>query len=67
MLNSGSYLLALFALQQGKACYVIALRQLSIAGGVVLGAWLLHEAVPPRRQAGIALVVGGCALLALAR
>jgi drug/metabolite transporter (DMT)-like permease len=67
LLNSGSYLLALFALQEGKASYVIALRQLSIAGGALLGAWLLHEAIPPRRQAGIALVVVGCALLALAR
>ncbi len=67
LLNSGSYLLALFALQEGKASYVIALRQLSIAGGALLGAWLLHEAIPRRRQAGIALVVAGCALLALAR
>ena len=67
LLNSGSYLLALFALQDGKASYVIALRQLSIAGGALLGGWLLHETIPPRRQAGIALVVAGCALLALAR
>jgi drug/metabolite transporter (DMT)-like permease len=67
LLNSGSYLLALIALQDGKASYVIALRQLSIAGGAVLGAWLLHEAIPPRRRAGIVMVVAGCALLALAR
>ena len=66
-LNSASYLLALIALQEGKASYVIALRQLSIAGGALLGAWRLHEAIPPRRQAGIALVVAGCALLAMAR
>ena len=67
LLNSVSYLLALIALQEGKASYVIALRQLSIAGGALLGAWRLHEAIPPRRAAGIALVVAGCALLALAR
>jgi uncharacterized membrane protein len=66
-LNSGSYLLALVALQTGKASYVIALRQLSIAGGALLGAWLLDESVPPPRRAGIALVVAGCALLGLAR
>jgi drug/metabolite transporter (DMT)-like permease len=67
VLNSGSYLLALMALQTGKASYVIALRQLSIAGGAILGAWLLGEALPASRRAGIALVVAGCGLLALAR
>jgi len=67
VLNSGSYMLALLALQTGKASYVIALRQLSIAGGAVLGAWLLGEILPRRRQVGIALVVAGCAMLAFAR
>jgi len=65
-LNSASYLLALVALQGGKASYVIALRQLSIAGGALLGHWLLGEELPGPRVAGIALVVAGCALLGLA-
>lgn len=67
ILNSGSYLLALAALQVGKASYVIALRQLSIAGGALLGRWALGEALPGPRVTGIALVVAGCAMLALAR
>ena len=65
--NSASYLLALAALQVGKASYVIALRQLSIAGGALLGRWLLGEAMPGPRLTGIALVVAGCILLGLAR
>jgi uncharacterized membrane protein len=67
VLNSSSYLLALAALQTGKASYVIALRQLSIAGGALLGWWLLNEPVPAWRRAGILLVVSGCVLLGLAR
>jgi drug/metabolite transporter (DMT)-like permease len=67
LLNSASYLLVLIALQEGKASYVIALRQLSIAAGALLGAGFLHEVIPTRRRVGIALVVAGCALLGLAR
>jgi uncharacterized membrane protein len=66
-LNSGSYLLALTALQSGKASYVIALRQLSIAGGAVLGSMVLRESLPPSRIIGILLVVAGAILLSLAR
>jgi drug/metabolite transporter (DMT)-like permease len=66
-LNSGSYLLALIALQTGKASYVIALRQLSIAAGALLGWMVLGESVPLTRRFGIGLVVAGAVLLALAR
>jgi drug/metabolite transporter (DMT)-like permease len=66
-LNSGSYLLALVALQTGKASYVIALRQLSIAAGALLGWMVLGESVPLTRRFGIGLVVAGAVLLALAR
>src|SRR5687768_2331084 len=38
--NITSYLLVLIALRTGTSSYVIALRQLSIAAGVVLGGWL---------------------------
>lgn len=65
--NSGSYLLALAALQTGHASYVIALRQLSIAAGAVLGAKVLGEVLPLPRRAGVLLVLAGCALLAMAR
>lgn len=67
VLNSCSYLLALAALRTGKASYVIALRQLSIAFGAALGWWLLGETIPVPRRAGIVLVLGGCVLLGLAR
>ena len=67
VLNSGSYLLALIALQTGKASYVIALRQLSIAAGALLGWMVLGESVPVTRRFGIGLVVAGAVLLALAR
>jgi uncharacterized membrane protein len=65
-LNSASYLLALIALQTGKASYVIALRQLSIAAGALLGWALLGESLPFPRRFGIGLVVAGAVLLALA-
>jgi uncharacterized membrane protein len=66
-LNSVSYLMALAALQSSKASYVIALRQLSIAAGAMLGWWVLGEALPLPRRVGIAMLLLGCVLLALAR
>jgi uncharacterized membrane protein len=67
VLNSGSYLLALAALKTGQASYVIALRQLSIAVGAMLGWRLLGEAFPQPRRAGVVLIVCGCVLLGLTR
>jgi uncharacterized membrane protein len=66
-LNSGSYLLTLAALQTGQASYVIAVRQLSIAVGALLGWRLLGESLPPAKRTGIVLLVAGCILLALTR
>ena len=66
-LNIGSYLLTLTALRTGQASYVIALRQLSIAAGALLGWRLLREAVPAPRRVGIGLIVIGCVFLALVR
>ena len=66
-LNSGSYLLTLIALQTGQASYVIAIRQLSIAVGSLLGWRLLGEPLTRPKWTGIALVVIGCVLLALVR
>ena len=62
--NSASYLLALAALRTEQATYVIALRQLSIVFGAALGVSLLKEAISRTRTAGIALILGGCVLLA---
>jgi uncharacterized membrane protein len=62
--NSASYLLTLAALRTEQTIYVIALRQLSIVFGAALGAHILKEAISRTRAAGIALILGGCVLLA---
>jgi len=64
--NITSYLLVLLALRTGTSSYVIALRQLSIAVGVVLGAWLLREHISTPKRVGVALIVGGCILVGVA-
>lgn len=65
--NTFTYLLVLYSLQTGKSSYVIALRQLSIAFGVLLGWKLLHEAFPFTKRIGIGLLLTGCLLISLAR
>ena len=67
VLNAGSYLLVLVALRGGTSSYVIAVRQLGIAWGVLLGARLLGETVTPPQRLGLVLLVAGCLLVALAR
>jgi len=66
-LNITSYLLVLVALKTGTSSYVIALRQLSIAVGVALGAWLLGEHVSAPKRVGVALIVVGCVVVGMAR
>src|SRR5215207_7258765 len=53
--NITSYLLVLVALRTGTSSYVIALRQLSIAVGVVLGAVLLREHISLPKRVGVFL------------
>ena len=67
VLNTVSYGLALIALRTGGSTYVIGLRQLSIVGGVWLGARVLGERLDAPRRLGVALLVAGCALMALGR
>jgi len=66
-LNITSYLLVLVALRTGTSSYVIALRQLSIAFGVLLGWWLLREQVSAPKRVGVALIVVGCLVVGVAR
>ena len=66
-LNTITYLLVLYSLQTGKASYVIALRQLSIAFGVFLGWKLLHEPFPFTKRIGLGFLLAGCLLISLAR
>ena len=67
ILNTTSYLLVLMALRQSTSSYVIALRQLSIVGGVVFGVVLLRESVPVSKALGVVAIVIGCVALAWAR
>jgi drug/metabolite transporter (DMT)-like permease len=65
--NITSYLLVLVALRTGTSSYVIALRQLSIAVGVALGALLLREQISTPKRVGVALIVAGCIMVGVAR
>ena len=58
--NITSYLLVLVALRTGTSSYVIALRQLSIAAGVWLGAIMLGERISPPKWVGVSLILLGC-------
>ena len=64
--NTITYLLVLIALRGETSSYVIALRQLSIVWGVLLGRVLLGESVGPPKRFGVILLLCGCALIALA-
>jgi uncharacterized membrane protein len=66
-LNITSYLLVLLALRTGTSSYVIALRQLSIAVGVLLGWWLLREEISKPKRVGVGLIVVGCLVVGMAR
>ena len=65
--NMTSYLLVLFALRAGTSSYVIALRQLSIAGGVALGAIFLREEISWPKRVGVLLIVAGCVIVGMAK
>ncbi len=67
LLNTITYLLVLVALRTGVSSYVVALRQLSVAVGALLGWRLLGEQLGLPKRIGIALLVGGSVLVALAR
>jgi len=60
-------MLVLIALRAGTSSYVIAVRQLSIAWGVLLGAWRLGETVVFPRRVGLVLLLIGCILVAMSK
>ncbi|MDQ3798434.1 MAG: EamA family transporter [Acidobacteriota bacterium] len=64
--NTFTYLLVLYSLQTGKASYVIALRQLSIVFGVILGWKLLREDLTFPKKIGTFILLAGCLLISLA-
>jgi uncharacterized membrane protein len=61
-----SYLLVLFALQIGKVSYIIALRQVSIVFGVLLGSFSLKEKHGKTRLLGALVIWLGAAMISLA-
>jgi drug/metabolite transporter (DMT)-like permease len=65
--NTVTYLLVLFALREGTSSYIVALRQLSIVWGALLGYLVLGEALPVPKRIGLATLVCGCVLVAVAR
>jgi drug/metabolite transporter (DMT)-like permease len=65
--NTVTYLLVLFALRSGTSSYVIALRQLSIVWGALLGYFILGESIAAPKRVGIATLVAGCVLVAFAK
>jgi drug/metabolite transporter (DMT)-like permease len=65
--NTVTYVLVLFALRSGVSSYVIALRQLSIVWGALLGCFVLGETLPAPKRVGLATLVAGCALVAFAK
>ena len=67
VLNTVTYMLVLIALRAGTSSYVIAVRQLSIAWGVLLGAWKLGETVGVPRRVGLVLLLVGCILVAMSK
>lgn len=67
VLNTTSYVLVLVALRSGTTSIVVAVRQLSIAWGLVLGWSILREPVRPPKLLGGILVMSGCALAAWSR
>lgn len=64
-LIAASYLLVLIALRDGMSTQVLAVRQLSIPIGVLLGWRLLRETLAPPRAIGASLITGGCLLAAV--
>ena len=66
VLNTVAYWLILIALRSGVSTYIVALRQLSIAFGALLGWRLLSEPIGPAKRLGLVLIVVGCVLVAVA-
>jgi drug/metabolite transporter (DMT)-like permease len=64
ILIAASYLLVLIALRDGASTQVLAVRQLSIPLGVLLGWRLLRESMTPPRVIGSAMITAGCVLAA---
>jgi uncharacterized membrane protein len=61
-----TYLLILFAFRQGPASYIVAVRELSVVIGSLLGFILLHERFTVRKLIGITAITAGLILIKIA-
>lgn len=58
-----TYLLILFALQDSRASYVVALREVSIVFGSILGIWYFKEEKNKRKLLGILIILVGAVVI----
>lgn len=58
-----TYLLVLYAMKNSPAAYVVALREMSIVFGSLLGIWLLKEEKTTRKLIGICIIMLGAVLI----
>ena len=67
LISMFTYMLVLFALQNGKTSYVIALRQLSVGASALMGRFWLGEHFGGHRWVGLGVLLAGCIMVSLAR
>jgi len=67
VLDVFTYVMVLYALNLSKATYAGTLRQFSLVVAVFLGWRFLGEPAPPPKLVGVALLIGGTALILVAR
>ncbi|MBC8018407.1 MAG: EamA family transporter [Verrucomicrobia bacterium] len=67
ILSPLAYTLVLFAMTKAKLSYVAPVREVSMLAGVFFGARVLREAFSRVRMIGMALMVAGVVLLAVAK
>lgn len=61
----GTYVLVLIALTQSNVGYVVPLRETSIVFALILGIFVLHEPLSPRRLVAAVIVACGAAAIAI--
>ena len=62
----GTYLMILFAYRLGPARSIVAVRELAVVIGALLGLMFLHERVTIRKVVGMMAIVGGIMMVTTA-
>jgi uncharacterized membrane protein len=63
---AGAYLIILYAFRIASVSYVVAVRELSVAFGALLGIWFLGEPLSTKKAIGLILVVLGLLMIKIA-